>query len=96
MLWHLACYYMEHQKSDRRFVRIRDPIISQIRDIALRLQHLNRVQSPIINRIRQDLAWQFPEVAMTSLNAPLFWGWLAGERKSVRYDKKLINSSAWG
>ncbi|WP_199192269.1 hypothetical protein [Chlorogloea sp. CCALA 695] len=87
---------MEHNQSDRRFVRIRDPIVSQIRDIVLRLQHLNRVQSPIINRMRQDLAWQFPEVAMTSLNAPLFWGWLAGERKSQRYDKKLINSSGLG
>ncbi|WP_009632457.1 IS110 family transposase [Synechocystis sp. PCC 7509] len=92
----LACYYLEHQKSDRRFVRIRDPIISQIRDIVLRLQHLNRVQSPIINRIRQDLAWQFPEVAKTSLDAPLFWGWLAGERKSQRYDKKLTLSSGLG
>lgn len=77
-------------------MRIRDPIVSQIRDMVLRLGHLNRVQSPIINRMRQDLAWQFPEAAMTSLNAPLFWGWLAGERKSVRYDKKLINSSGLG
>lgn len=92
----LACYYMEHQKSDRRFVRIRDPIISKVRDIVLRLQHLNRVQSPIINRIRQDLAWQFPEAAMISLDAPLFWGWLAGERKSQRYDKKLASSSGLG
>jgi transposase len=82
----LACYYLEHQGSDSRFVRTRDPQIAQIRELVLRLFHLNRVQSPIINRIRQDLAWQFPEVAHIKLNAPLFWGWLAGERKSVRYD----------
>ncbi|MBW4663997.1 MAG: hypothetical protein KME01_07330 [Chroococcus sp. CMT-3BRIN-NPC107] len=54
------------------------------------------MQSPIVNRIRQDLAWQFPEAVMTSFDAPLFGGWLAGERNSARYDKKLINSSGLG
>lgn len=83
----LACYYLEHQGSDSRFVRQRDPVIAQIRDLVLRLYHLNRVQSPIINRIRQDLAWQFPEVQNVGLDATLFWGWLALERKAVRYDK---------
>lgn len=92
----LACYYMEHQKSDRRFVRIRDPIISQIRDISLRLQHLNRVQSPIVNRIRQDLAWQFPEAAFIGLDAPLFWGWLAAERESKKYQKLYQESVGLG
>lgn len=83
----LACYYLEHKKSLSRFVRTRDPQIAKIRSSVLRLYHLNRVQSPIINRIRQDLAWQFPESAKINLNAPLFWGWLAGERKSSRYDR---------
>lgn len=82
----LACYYLEHHCSERRFVRVRDPIIAKIREIVLRLHHLNRVQSPVINRVRQDLAWQFPEAAFISLDAPVFWGWLTGERKSVRYD----------
>lgn len=82
----LACYYQQHYKSESRFVRQRDPVIAQIRDIVLRLYHLNRIQSPIINRIRQDLAWQFPEAASVSLDAVVFWGWLAGERKSLKYD----------
>ncbi|MHC5720636.1 MAG: IS110 family transposase, partial [Nostoc sp.] len=49
------------------------------------------VQSPIMNRARQDLAWQFPEVALVksrrgeSGEPPLLWGWLAGIRKSTRY-----------
>jgi hypothetical protein len=60
----------------------------------LRLAHLNRVQSPIINRARQDLAWQFPEVALALAvrygeNLPLLWGWLAGERPS----KKKVRSA---
>lgn len=83
----LACYYLEHHCSDKRFVRIRDPLIAKIRDIVLRLYHLNRVQSPVINRLRQDLAWQFPEAAKIGLDAPVFWGWLASERHSSRYDQ---------
>ena len=83
----LACYYFDHHQSHRRFARLRDPIVSQMRECVFRLHHVNRVQSPIINRLRQDLAWQFPEAASIGLNAPLFWGWLAGERKSSKYDE---------
>lgn len=82
----LGCYYLEHQGIDSRFVRTRDPVIAKIRDLVLRLYHLNRVQSPIINRVRQDLAWQFPEAAAIGLDATLFWCWLARERKAVKYD----------
>lgn len=92
----LSCYYLEHHKSSSRFVRTRDPIIAKIRDIVLRLYHLNRVQSPVINRIRQDLAWQFPEARHITLDAVLFWGWLAGERKSVRYDNLYAATSGLG
>ena len=81
----LACYYLEHHSNERRFVRVRDPVVAHIREIVLRLSHLNRVQSPIINRLRQDLAWQFPEAQQIGLDAPLFWGWLAGERQANRY-----------
>lgn len=83
----LACYYQQHQNATSRFVRQRDPVIAKVRDIVLRLYHLNRIQSPIINRIRQDLAWQFPESASISLNAPVFWGWLAGSRVAIRYER---------
>ena len=92
----LACYYLEHRGASERFVRQRDPVIAQIRDLVLRLYHLNRVRSPIINRIRQDLAWQFPEVANIGLNAPLFWGWLAGERKATKYDNLYASSVGLG
>ncbi|PHK27891.1 transposase, partial [Nostoc linckia z15] len=87
----LACYYFDYHTEPRRFVQIRDQTIVKIRELVLRLAHLNRVQSPIINRARQDLAWQFPEVAHVrslrgeSGEVPLLWGWLAGERKSTRY-----------
>jgi hypothetical protein len=89
----LACYYFDYHQDPRRFVQIRDRVIVRIRELVLRLAHLNRVQSPIMNRARQDLAWQFPEVALVksrrgeSGEAPLLWGWLAGIRKSNRYDR---------
>jgi hypothetical protein len=88
----LACYYFDYFDSPRRFVQIRDYTTTRIRELVLRLAHLNRVQSPIINRLRQDLAWQFPEIAhvnsrrATNGEVPLLWGWLCGERQSKRYD----------
>jgi len=92
----LACYYLEHHCSERRFVRTRDPVIAKIRDCVLRLYHLNRVQSHIINRIRQDLAWQFPEAAKITLNAPLFWCWLAKTRPSSKYDNLYAKTVGLG
>ena len=88
----LACYGFDYLDEIRRFVQIRDYTITRIRKLVLRLAHLNRVQSPIINRARQDLAWQFPAVALVrskrleSSDVPLLWGWLADERTSSRYD----------
>lgn len=97
----LAVYGWDYLESPRRFVQIRENTIVQIRQLALRLAHLNRVQSPIVNRIRQDLAWQFPEVALIksqrhSGNVPLLWGWLAGERESAKYDRLYSESVGLG
>ncbi|MBC1235649.1 transposase [Nostoc sp. 2RC] len=98
----LACYYFDYHTDLRRFVQIRDQVVVKIRELVLRLAHLNRVQSPIINRARQDLAWQFPEVAQVqskrseSGEVPLLWGWLAGERKSTRYDRLYAQTAGLG
>jgi transposase len=95
----LACYYFDYQHLPRRFLQVRDSVTVRIRELCLRLSHYNRVQSPIINRLRQDLAWQFPEVmnVTSGMGAddslpPLLWGWIAGERNSARYDR-LYDSS---
>lgn len=98
----LACYYFDYHQEPRRFVQLRDLTIVRIRELVLRLAHLNRVQSPIINRIRQDLAWQFPEIALVRSRrgdsdlVPLLWGWLAGERNSNRYDRLYQNTVGLG
>jgi transposase len=98
----LACYYFDYHQDPRRFVQVRDAVIVRMRELSLRLAHLNRVQSPIINRIRQDLAWQFPEVALVksvrgeSGEVPLLWGWLAGVRTSKKYDERYSQTVGLG
>ncbi len=63
--------------------------INQLRELVQQLEHLNRVQSPIINYTRQALAWQFPEKAHSKTdstkvgNVPPLWGWLAQRETEV-------------
>lgn len=91
----LACYYIEHRADPLQFARIRDDVTSKLRDVALRLKHIDRIQSPILNRLQQDLAWALPEVG-GSVCAVLFWRWLAGYSKSARYDKLAIDTCGLG
>jgi Transposase len=97
----LAIYGWDYLEVPRRFVQVRSRTIVEIRRLVLRLSHLNRVQSPIINRARQDLAWQFPEAAFvrsvrSGERVPLLWGWLCGQRQSVKYDLMLEKSIGLG
>lgn len=97
----LACYALDYLEDSKRFIQIRDAVTVRIRELVLRLAHLNRVQSPVINRVRQDLAWQFPEIArVRSLRGktatPLLWGWLAGERKAKKYDNLYCETVGLG
>ncbi|WP_088243167.1 hypothetical protein [Calothrix rhizosoleniae] len=70
--------------------------------MVLRLNHLNRIQSPIKNRARQDLSWQFPEITgfrsirWKGKDTSLMWAWLAGERKSTIYENKYKASCGLG
>ena len=96
----LACYWFDYQDSPKRFAR--SPGNSRVRELVLKLEHLNRVQSPILNRLRQDLAWQFPEVAFVKSvqgkhgQPPLLWAWIAGIRESKRYEKLYQESIGLG
>ena len=98
----IACYGFDYGFDLSRFVQVRDRLISRMRELVLRLNHLSRIQSPIINRVRQDLAWQFPEVALVkskrgvSGKVPLLWGWLAGQRESKKYDRVYAATAGIG
>jgi hypothetical protein len=69
------------------------------------LEHLNRVQSPIVNYARQLLAWQFPEVAHARSSTdkpgllPPLWAWLSKRLEispagKTRMDNRYKNSIA--
>ncbi|MCU0525171.1 MAG: hypothetical protein MUF72_10130 [Elainella sp. Prado103] len=94
----LACYRLDPMKQGRAaFLRKKPPIVLEVRRLSLRLQHLDRRKSPIINRLKQDLETCFPEQATKDCDkAPLFWGWLAGERKSAKYDRLLEQTIGLG
>jgi hypothetical protein len=96
----IACYF--YDKQDRDYLKVREPIVGQIKYICLRLEHLNRIQNPIINRMHQELCWQCPEIAnikskaVSEELAPLLWGWLAGLRKSKKYDQTAAETIGTG
>jgi transposase len=92
----IAAYCAEHYAKPQKFVLIRDEVTARLRETALRLGHLCRLQSPLINRLKQDLAYGFPERADSSTNSPLFWRWIAGTGKSLRYDRELDGSIGSG
>ncbi|MBH8564713.1 transposase [Nostoc sp. CENA67] len=75
--------------NERQFLMHRPEVIDQLRELVQKLEHLNRVQSPIINYTRQALAWQFPEKAHSKTettklgNVPPLWGWLAQRELEV-------------
>lgn len=82
----IGAYYAEHHAKPEKFVLLRDETTAKLRETALRLSHLVRLQSPAINRLKQDLAYALPEQMEASSNAVLFWRWMGGMSKSVRYD----------
>lgn len=76
-----------------------------IRQMSLQLRHLDRIQSPLINRLRQNLAHEWPEVANTKSlsteeSAAALWRYIAGHEMSkstkTRYDRLLANSIGFG
>ena len=75
--------------NERAFLMHRPEPIDQLRELVQKLEHLNRVQSPIINYTRQVLAWQFSEKAHSQTettklgNVPPLWGWLAQRELEV-------------
>jgi hypothetical protein len=73
----------------KQFLMHRPEKIDELREVVQQLEHLCRVQSPIINYTRQVLAWQFPEKASSSGrssvrgNVTPLWGWLADRKDKV-------------
>ncbi|NES72291.1 MAG: hypothetical protein F6K24_47395, partial [Okeania sp. SIO2D1] len=72
--------------------------IARIRELWLQLQSVNRIQSPIINRLRQQLAYEFPEAALMKSkqrddNLCPLWKWLEGKTPKTKYYDNLYDKS---
>ncbi|MHC5597746.1 MAG: IS110 family transposase [Nostoc sp.] len=82
-------YLESGELNPRQFLMHRPQLIDELRELVQQLEHLARVQSPIINYTRQCLAWQFPEKAHSKTestklgNVPPLWGWLAERNLQV-------------
>jgi hypothetical protein len=79
----LACYGLERWHRPAHFIQGKG---AQIRELWLQLKHYDRAQNPIINRLRQQLCAEWPEVAerqvtrrWLSQEPPGLWRFIAGE-----------------
>jgi len=100
----LAAYSCDHWGKTDQFLQFEPGAIVQIRDLYLQMKSLTRVQSPIINRVRQQLCREFPEAAFKNSQpgkdglSPL-WAWLGnierpGVRRNFYYDRLYDKSVA--
>ena len=98
----LASYFFDYSHMPRRFLSIREPSVYFLRESIFDLEHYARVRNAITNRLKQQLAWQFPEVSNYSVKrkflglSPLLWRWLAGFSQSSRYDRLYCQSAGEG
>lgn len=100
----LAAYAYMHWDKPEFFLTFEPLVVARIRELYLQLKSLTRMQSPIINRSRQQLAREFPEAALKSSVqghdglSPL-WAWLGNrernlKRRSTYYDRLYSKSVA--
>lgn len=96
----LACYGLERYHRPSHFIQ---PERETLRSLWLQLKHLNRAKNPIVNRLRQQLSAEFPEVCEKDANRGWLvenpaglWRFIAEEKPSVKWQKELDNSIGIG
>ncbi|QYO62589.1 IS110 family transposase [Leptolyngbya sp. 7M] len=93
----LACYGVERWNMPGMFLDPRDEIARRLRDYYLQIQFHNSAMTPIINRLRQQLSWECPELAQHAarrewLASPAgMWQAIAGHAKPKW--QKIIDQS---
>lgn len=70
----LACYGLERYGRSHFFLSERIEIARKLRELYLELEFFNRLRTPIINRLRQQLAHECPELSDRNVSEP----WLSG------------------
>jgi hypothetical protein len=102
----MACYGHKYINQPDRFLNLDlDSPGAIIRQHSLQLRHLDRCCSPIINRIKQQLAHEWPEKApsksmQTEDHAAPLWRYIAGlpvaKGTKTKYDNALAASVGFG
>ena len=98
----LAAYAYMHWDEPEFFLWFQPQVAARIRELYLQLKSLARMQSPIINRSRQQLAREFPEAAFkespqgSDYLSPL-WAWLGNRERNLKklstYYERLYSQS---
>jgi hypothetical protein len=96
----LACYGLERYERPSHFVRADK---ENLRTLWLQLKHLNRSKNPTVNRLRQQLAAEFPEVSERQVerkwlvtSPPGLWLFVSGEHASAKWQKEYADSVGVG
>lgn len=100
----ICCYGIERWNQSGYFITERSEIAMQLRDLWLRSHFLNTANIPLINRIRQQLTHECPELANKKImrawmnTAPGVWLTLAGQdaRMSNKWNKIIQETQGLG
>ncbi|MFB2833472.1 IS110 family transposase [Floridanema evergladense] len=94
-------YYLLTYQDEAHYLTLDVEAISRIRQLYLQLGSLARIQNPIVNRLRQQLAVEFPEAAGHSIRPGVqgfspFAAWLAElpAERTARYEQMYSASIA--
>jgi hypothetical protein len=86
--WNVKGAFLEEQPSN------------QLNDLVLQLESLNRIRNPIMNRLKQQLCHEWPEVAerkaMSGKNPPGLWLAIADEKWSPKLKSEYEQSIGLG
>lgn len=98
----IACYALERWDKPGYFLSQRAEIPLKLRELYLRTQFLNSAATPLINRLRQQLAHECPELASKTVGrawlapVPGMWLAIANEARSKRWANLIDNSEGSG
>ncbi len=98
----LACYGLERWHNPSYFLDPRVGDAAKLRELYLQLHFLNRAATPLLNRLRQQLAWECPELAEKAgqrlwLGNPSgLWLAVSGERITPKWGKVIDSSKGLG
>jgi transposase len=98
----IACYGLERWDKTGYFLSERAELPLKLRELYLRTQFLNSAATPLINRLRQQLSHECPELAQKAVGrawlapVPGMWLAIANEKRSQRWEDLIQQSQGLG